>query len=51
MAVTQAEALAARCEAASALAAIIASIAVLGPTLDLDALYSANLIVGVIDAS
>ncbi len=51
MAVTQAEALAARCEAASALAAIIASIAVLGPTLDLDALYSANLIDGVIDAS
>jgi allophanate hydrolase subunit 2 len=51
IAVTQAEALAARREAANALAATVASICTPGPALDLDALYSANLIDGVIDAN
>jgi biotin-dependent carboxylase-like uncharacterized protein len=50
-AVTMAEALEARREAASALAATIAAIGAPGPALDLDALYSANLIDGVIDAN
>ncbi len=51
IAVTQAEALAARREAATVLAATVASIGTPGPALDLDALYSANLIDGVIDAN
>ncbi len=50
-AVTMAEALEARREAANALAATVASICTPGPALDLDALYSANLIDGVIDAN
>jgi allophanate hydrolase subunit 2 len=50
-AVTMAEALEARRDAAHALATTIAAIAALGPALDLDALYSANLIDGVIDAN
>lgn len=48
---TAAEALAARREAANALAATIATIGAPGAELDLDALYSANLIDGVIDAN
>jgi biotin-dependent carboxylase-like uncharacterized protein len=50
-AVTMAEALAARRDAANALTTTIAGIGVIGPALDLDALYSANLIDGVIDAN
>ncbi|MBI5792869.1 MAG: biotin-dependent carboxyltransferase family protein [Rhodocyclales bacterium] len=50
-AVTQAEALAARRDAAHVLATTLAAIAAPGPALDLDALYSANLIDGVIDAN